>query len=89
MPDSILQTLMRHASLESRKPYKKLTDQNLGTIQSFLMTRGRKTHGLSGWICKLSLFAQLVVFLGEKRKDAPLRNTRNTSVLISNPTQRT
>ena len=31
VPDSVLQTLSRHVSLESLKPYKKLTGQNLGT----------------------------------------------------------
>lgn len=37
VPDSIIQLLTRHASLESLKPYKKPTDAQLGTILSNFM----------------------------------------------------
>ena len=44
VPDTVIQTLSRHASLDSLKPYKKLSDENLGTILSFHMTRSRGHH---------------------------------------------
>ena len=44
VPDSIVQVLSRHASLESLKPYKKLTDKHLGTVLSHHMaSRARRS----------------------------------------------
>lgn len=37
--DSVVQILARHASLESLKPYKRLSDEDLGTILSIHLTR--------------------------------------------------
>ena len=44
VPDSIVQVLSRHASLESLKPYKRLTDKHLGTVLSHHMTN-KARHG--------------------------------------------
>lgn len=44
VPDSIVQLLSRHASLESLKPYKLLSDENLGTILSSHLEAHRKKN---------------------------------------------